>query len=184
MDHGIIIPQSQTLVDHAVEFATKAHGRQVRKYTGEPYVNHTVSVARMVHKYGGDVNMVCAAILHDVIEDTEVTFAELTLQSNGFNFPIATLVLQLSDVSRPEHGNRKVRKQIDRQYLAGAEPRAQTIKYCDMLDNGESITLHDKDFSVVYMREMSLLIEVMDKGDPRLLERVKNMITNYYINHT
>jgi len=183
MDHGIIVPRSQELVDYAVKFAIQAHGDQVRKYTGEPYVNHTIAVAKIVQKAGGNIHMICAAILHDVIEDTDVTYKELAKLEHGFNHPVARLVLQVSDVSRPEHGNRKVRKMIDRQFLAGADEWAQTIKYADMLNNGEDIAKNDPDFAKVYMAEIKELIMVMDKGDIGLRTEVFLMLKDYSDNN-
>ena len=59
------------------ELARELHGDQKRKYTGEPYVNHTVTVANIVKKHGGDEPMVYAAILHDVLEDTPTAENEL-----------------------------------------------------------------------------------------------------------
>ena len=63
--------------DRIEELARELHGEQKRKYTGEPYVNHTVKVAEIVKTYGGDESMVYAAILHDVLEDTPTTEDEL-----------------------------------------------------------------------------------------------------------
>ena len=59
------------------ELARELHGEQKRKYTGEPYVNHTVSVSNIVRDYGGDDSMIYAALLHDVLEDTPTTESEL-----------------------------------------------------------------------------------------------------------
>ena len=55
----------------AKEFAHAAHDsiKQVRKYTGEPYWNHTDAVAEVVASVGGTEDMVMAAHLHDVLED-------------------------------------------------------------------------------------------------------------------
>jgi len=49
--HGIKHSRSQALIDHAYAFAKSAHEGQVRKYTGEPYINHPVEVAKIVARY-------------------------------------------------------------------------------------------------------------------------------------
>ena len=68
-------------------------------------------------------------------------------------------MLQATDVSRPEHGNRQVRKAIDRQYLAGASWQGLMIKCADMLSNTKEIVTHDLGFARVYVPEKKLLID-------------------------
>ena len=60
----------------AFEVADKAHGGQKRK-SGEPYIIHPVAVAKIVLEYGMDCQSVAAAMLHDTVEDTDMTFEEL-----------------------------------------------------------------------------------------------------------
>ena len=57
----------------AYGFAACAHKEQKRKYTGEPYIIHPVAVANMVSDYEGSDNAISAALMHDVLEDTDVT---------------------------------------------------------------------------------------------------------------
>ena len=61
----------------AYEFATAAHEGQVRKYTGEPYVNHPFAVAESVADHVDDKVAIAAAVLHDTVEDTAVTLEEI-----------------------------------------------------------------------------------------------------------
>jgi guanosine-3',5'-bis(diphosphate) 3'-pyrophosphohydrolase len=63
----------------ALSFAAHAHRSQVRKGTGEPYVNHLIEVAELLARVGevSDVEVLSAAVLHDVIEDTNVLAAEV-----------------------------------------------------------------------------------------------------------
>jgi hypothetical protein len=78
------------------------------------------------------------------------------------------LVFWLTDVSRPEHGNREMRKRLDRWHTAGAPYPAQTIKLADMLSNGRDILKHDPDFAKVYLREKHKLLIAMTGGDWKL----------------
>jgi guanosine-3',5'-bis(diphosphate) 3'-pyrophosphohydrolase len=112
--------------------------------------------------------MIAAAYLHDVVEDTPVTLEAIELE---FGAEVARLVEELTDVSRPEDGNRKTRKAIDREHSAAASPEGQTIKLADLIDNSETITKHDPDFAKVYMREKRALLEVMSDGDRDLQAR-------------
>jgi len=156
-----------TLVERARVFATAAHAAvgQRRKYTGEPYVVHPIEVSELVASVGGTEAMVAAALLHDVLEDTGVTFDVL---EEEFGTEVAELVLWLTDVSKPEDGNRSTRKALDRQHSAAAPAEAQTVKVADLISNSRSILEHDPGFAVVYMQEKRLLMEVLTKADPQL----------------
>jgi (p)ppGpp synthase/HD superfamily hydrolase len=160
-------------VKQAIAFARIAHGDQVRKYTGEEYYNHPIEVAETVATVTDDTNMYIAAILHDTVEDTVATTEDIEL---FFGSDVATLVSELTDVSRPSDGNRAARKAKDRDHLAKASPRAQTIKYADLLSNTASISEHDPSFAVVYLREKKELLDVMLDGDPILRQRCLDFI--------
>jgi (p)ppGpp synthase/HD superfamily hydrolase len=151
-------------------FATAAHAAvgQLRKYTFEPYIVHPAEVAGLVKEYGGTPEMIAAAWLHDTVEDTGVT-SELIRKE--FGDQVADLVGWLTDVSRPDHGNRAQRKAVDRAHTAAAPAEAQTIKLCDLIANTRSIVEHDEKFARVYLAEKRELLEVMTKGDTRLRAR-------------
>lgn len=137
-----------------------------RKYTLAPYIQHPIEVARMVERFGADENQIIAAILHDSVEDCPSVTIEAILDQFGDD--VAQLVLDLTDISQKSDGNRKTRKAIDRDHSAHASPRAQSIKYCDLISNTTDILKHDKDFATVYIREKEALLKVMTKGDARL----------------
>ena len=122
--------------------------------------------------------MICAALLHDVIEDTPRTFEDI--RDAGFGRPIAILVRELSDVSKPEDGNRATRKKIDRDYLAGVSANAQTIKLADLIHNTESICKYDPGFAQVYMKEKEELLQVLTRGDESLMLKARTLVYNYY----
>jgi (p)ppGpp synthase/HD superfamily hydrolase len=114
---------------------------------------------------GSTPDMVAAAWLHDVVEDTGCTFTDVHM---AFGIDIATLVGWLTDVSRPEDGNRATRKAMDRAHTAEAPAEAQTIKLADLISNSRSIMQHDPEFAKVYLEEKRLLLEVLTKGDAGL----------------
>lgn len=154
----------RVVMDAAI-FATKAHAGQVRKYTGEPYVSHCFEVAGIVAPFA-DQNMIAAAILHDVVEDTPTTIDGIT---RNFGADIASIVYWLTDISDPCDGNRAARKAIDRDHVAKAPVRAKTVKVADLISNSMSITHHDPGFAKVYLAEKRLLLDVMGDADPTLL---------------
>jgi (p)ppGpp synthase/HD superfamily hydrolase len=144
----------------ALQFAIVAHGDQKRKYTGLPYVTHTIEVATIVAEHGGSDAQIAAALLHDTVEDTPVELQEIV---NEFGMEIAELVGWLTDVSKPEDGNRAARKAVDRNHTADASSTAQFVKLADLISNTKSIVEHDVNFARVYLAEKQKLLDVMRK---------------------
>jgi guanosine-3',5'-bis(diphosphate) 3'-pyrophosphohydrolase len=107
---------------------------------------------------------VAVAWLHDCVEDQGVSAALLRDQ---FGSIVAEGVLLLSDL---EVGNRAERKAASRLRLAGAPAWVQTIKCADLISNTSSIVKHDPKFSVTYLEEKRLLLNVLTKADSRLVE--------------
>lgn len=152
-------------VRQAYAFADRSHAGVARKYTGLPYITHPVAVARLVTRFDHDVSMIRAALLHDVIEDCGVSVFAITMM---FGADTARLVSDLSDVSRPEDGNRAVRKAIDLEHTAAADPRAKTIKCMDLVHNTASIVKFAPGFARVYLPEKARILErISDCSDPR-----------------
>ena len=177
-EHKITHKRSQGLINAAYLYAKEAHGDQKRKYTDEPYIVHPVAVARLVASVTEDCEMISAALLHDVIEDTPKTFDDI--RDSGFGYSIATLVDELTDASKPSDGNRECRKQIDREHTAKASANAKTIKLADLIDNTSSIVECDPNFAKTYMREKQLLLGVLQEGNPKLLEMATIQVDDYY----
>jgi len=163
------------IAERARVFATAAHAAvaQLRKYTNEPYIVHPTEVVSIVETVPHTDEMLAAAWLHDTVEDTGVT---LELIRSEFGDEVADLVGWLTDVSRPDHGNRAARKAVDRAHTAAAPAAAQTIKLADLISNTKSIVEHDPKFAATYLVEKRQLLEVMTKGDPDLRERAIKQI--------
>lgn len=164
------------LIIRAQEFACRAHRGQVRKYTGEPYVMHCQEVALIVSQASVryDNADICAALLHDTVEDTAVTFEDIY---QAFGGEIMTLVSDVTDKSKPADGNREVRKTIDRHHLSKASRDAQTIKLADLISNTKSIVAHDPGFAKVYLAEKELLLKVLVLGDADLHVIATKLVT-------
>jgi hypothetical protein len=160
-------PHNSSLVKEAREFAIKAHKsmNHRRKYTHAPYSEHLQNVVNLVTSATDDPDTLAAAWLHDVVEDTPTLLEDV---ESAFGNSVAYLVDCLTDVSKPSDGNRAVRKEIDRQHLAKSSPQAKTIKLADLIDNCRDICKHNKRFAVVYLQEMSALLEVLSDGAPNL----------------
>jgi (p)ppGpp synthase/HD superfamily hydrolase len=164
-------------------FAYEKHTEvnQVRKYSRRPYIVHPAAVAEIVRSVPHTPEMLAAAWLHDTVEDTKATLEEIRYV---FGQEVYKLVEMLTDISKPEDGNRRIRKEIDRQHLAKASPAAHTVKLADLIHNSDSIIEHDPGFARVFMREMRELLKVLKEGDPILWERANNIVNNYMQNRS
>jgi (p)ppGpp synthase/HD superfamily hydrolase len=163
------------LEERARAFATAAHARvgQVRKYTGVPYITHPAAVAEIVRSVPHTPEMLAAAWLHDVVEDTG-TPATAILEA--FGPEVAELVAWLTDVSTPADGNRARRKAIDCAHSAKATPAAKTVKLADLIDNSRSILAHDPGFARLYLAEKRALLGVLRDGDETLWARADEIV--------
>ena len=168
----------QDLAYRAMRFAMDAHSKQKRKYTSAPYFTHLCEVAGIVSSVAPAISsdasmhqiMVATAYLHDYIEDQKSsndTDGYFALHTLGVEFGdvVANGVMLLSDL---ETGIRADRNEASRMRLAGAPGWIQTIKCADLISNTSSIAQYDPKFSVTYMKEKRLLLEVLLRADNRL----------------
>lgn len=172
-----------SLALRAKQFATEAHNSiaQKRKYTGEPYIVHPEDVVAILTRLSDKPpteEMIAAAWLHDVVEDTPVTLDDVRAK---FGSKVADLVDQVTDRSRPEHGSRAVRKAIDRSHIACGTPEAKSIKLADLISNSASITQYDPLFAKVYMAEKRELLKVLGAGDVGLLKLATYIVDKYFM---
>lgn len=154
--------------EKALEFATEAHGEQLRKYIEEPYIEHPKRVARLVRTVPHTSEMVCAAYLHDVVEDTAVSIQDV---ERKFGRKVATLVHELTDEFVKEnypHWNRRKRKEKEVERQAKISTEAKTIKLADVIDNTRDIIKHDLGFARRYIPEMAALTEALQGGHFKL----------------
>lgn len=168
--------EEATRLANAMRFATVAHGEQKRKYTNEPYITHPLAVMKIVQEVPHTTEMLMAAVLHDVVEDTPVTVNQI---EDEFGPVVAEMVNGLTDVSKSEDGNRATRKKLDREHLAKQSAEVHTIKLADMIHNTQSIRKHDPSFWKVYRKEKILLLDVLTKGDRTLMFRAQNQIGEF-----
>ena len=126
------------MIDDAIEFATKAHEGQFRKGTRRPYIVHPIEVADIVSTMTGDEEVICAAVLHDTIEDCRgITFDILKLR---FGSRVARMVSQESEdksLSWEERKGATIRR------LRQAPLEVQMIGLADKLSNMRDI---DRDY--------------------------------------
>lgn len=169
---------SQRKVQKARAFATGAHMAlgQLRKYTNEPYIVHPHQVAWIVSAFDETPEILMAAYLHDVAEDTRITLDQI----GAFFGPVVRqYVYELTDISKPEDGNRFMRKQIDSIHSSQASAQGQTVKCADIYSNIVSIFEHDKKFAKVYLPEKQNQLTLLTKAHPVLQSHVLEVCNNY-----
>jgi GTP diphosphokinase / guanosine-3',5'-bis(diphosphate) 3'-diphosphatase len=122
-------PQSQLL--EAVAFAAEKHRDQRRKDAdASPYINHPIALAILLKREGvDDVAVLCAALLHDTIEDTTTTPDELRAH---FGDVVTDIVLEVSDDKTLATAQRKL---LQVQHAGTASHRAQLVKLADKICN-------------------------------------------------
>jgi guanosine-3',5'-bis(diphosphate) 3'-pyrophosphohydrolase len=116
----------------AVAFAAEKHKNQRRKDAhASPYINHPIALANVLANEGGvsDLNVLIAALLHDTIEDTETTEAELRAE---FGEKIASIVLEVSDDKSLPKAERKAQQILHAEH---SSPEAKLVKLADKICN-------------------------------------------------
>ena len=163
-------------IDHVIEFIAMAHDGQTRKYTGEPYVEHPMEVARIVRDAVYDLDMIAAAMMHDIIEDTDFTLTDVAKVGGEV---AATFVGWLSNKEYPEAKNRKERKALIAAHLANAPDEVKTIKLADIIHNTPTIIKYDPKFAKVYVPENKVLLKALKGGNEKLYNKAKEILYDY-----
>ena len=169
------------LITIAADFARAAHEsiNQRRKYPPfEPYIVHPERVATILQAISAPESAIAAAWLHDVLEDVAHKRAEFSasVMRKVVGDEVTQLVIELTDISKPEDGNRAIRKAIDRAHSAKASPLAKTIKLADIIDNYLDISRHDPHFARVFKKEAKLLLPLLIQGDTRLWQQLAQLL--------
>jgi (p)ppGpp synthase/HD superfamily hydrolase len=162
-----------SLSQEALLFATEAHKDQVRKYTNEPYIVHPMEVADIIRTISHDEAMIAAAYLHDVVEDCSISLYTIFQR---FGCDVGEHVYYLTDISEKSDGNRAFRKEMDRDHIAQAPGRTQSIKVADLISNTKSITQYDPNFAKVYLKEKRATLNVLTRADTSLLVRARLLV--------
>ena len=188
-------------VKHAIEVATKAHEGQFRK-TGEPYIIHPLAVKKILEEWGMDEDTIIAGILHDTVEDTNLTLSDI---KNEFGESVAFLVDGVTKLSNARDGMREIdtylpetRDNFLRLLIAlGDDIRVLIIKLADRLHNLRTLSALPPDKQRKIAKEtlevfapladrlnMGLLrVEMADLAfkyvDPKRYDELKNLIDKY-----
>ncbi|MDR1736856.1 MAG: bifunctional (p)ppGpp synthetase/guanosine-3',5'-bis(diphosphate) 3'-pyrophosphohydrolase [Oscillospiraceae bacterium] len=143
----------------AFEFAVEAHSGQTRR-SGEPFIIHPVEVAIIIAQMNMDIASIAAALLHDIIEDTKFTFADI---KSRFGTTIAELVEAVSKLSRVNYPSLEEAQMenLRKMFLAMARDiRVIIIKIADRLHNMRTIAFQPE------RRRREISLETMEVYAP------------------
>lgn len=147
------------MVTRAYNYALLHHGDQKRK-SGEPYIIHPLNVANILAGLGMDTTTVCAALLHDVIEDTDSTHQDLV---KDFGSEITEIVEGVTKLQKLQYTDRE-EQQVEnyrKMFLAmGKDIRVILIKLADRLHNMRTLKYLTRD------RQLAISKETMDLYAP------------------
>src|SRR6476469_837171 len=160
----------------ALAFAAEAHRNHRRKGASqEPYINHLIEVADLVASVeGGDMDVLIAALLHDVLEDTRTGYDELAA---AFGERVARIVQENSDdMTLPKLERRRLR-------LAGISKKsreARLVKFADIISNLRAIAVSppagwSNDRRLGYLNSCRNLVDAGRGSSAEILEAVRRL---------
>ncbi len=137
-DDSVKLGESANLIGQklfkTIEFATKAHSGDFWKNTRLPYIIHPLGVAKILIESGCSEEVVLAGLLHDTVEDTEVTLGQI---ENEFGKEVARLVEGASEPDKSDTWEDRKKHTID--YLKDAPMNVVQVTFADKLDNMRAI---------------------------------------------
>lgn len=169
------------LVDKAYEYALNYHAGQ-KRLTGEQYISHPVSVASILANINADAATICAALLHDVLEDTICTKEEM---KEHFGEEITHLVEGVTKINNLSFKDGSNESEIanQRKIIVGLteDVRVIIIKLADRLDNMRSLWVHPEDKQKRKAREtLDLLIPIAHRlGMNKIKSELEELCLRY-----
>lgn len=173
-------------IEKAYKFAKAAHEGQERKFTGYPYLSHLEETTQLLWEITdgkADDDDYIAAMLHDVVEDTDITIEEI---GRLFGDVVKGLVLELTN--DPIEKAKKGKKPYLSNKINNMSSRAFTIKLCDRLSNVVGLE-HDaikRDFVKWYVGETLYILNNLDRDvnedQEYLIDRISKMLVYLKIN--
>jgi len=151
------------IIQKAHIFAKRKHADKKRKFSGELYYSHPVSVAERLMGFDelkDDMEVIASAYLHDILEDTESTYEEIVRE---FNRDIADIVAELTsdeDLYKgdPEHKARKKGDYLARK-ISQMSDKARLVKLADRENNVSDLDVCGSEFAERYARETKIILD-------------------------
>lgn len=134
-------PLDTSFLDRAIDFAVRAHAGTERRGKGFPYIVHPLEAMAIVAGMTSDQELLAAAVLHDTVEDTDVTVSDLRRE---FGERVASLVEAESSTvfeGETEEGSWKRRKEASIERIKAASLEAKMVALGDKLSNMRAIAM-------------------------------------------
>jgi guanosine-3',5'-bis(diphosphate) 3'-pyrophosphohydrolase len=150
------------VLELAIIFATEKHKGIVRKGDGRPYILHPLSVLLTLNQFKKSKNQFLlgtACVLHDVVEDCDVTLEEI---AKHFSHNVASLVEELTNDNEKLKAMGKANYLLDK--MIGMSTYALCIKLCDRLDNIKDMATMNEDFKTKYTEQTKFIINGLQKS--------------------
>ncbi len=174
------------LINKAAHFALNAHSigmdlsnrkLQLRKNSNMPYIFHPMAVAEIASKYTDDSEVVAAAVLHDVLEDTGFTAKAM---ENQFGKRVTEFVKEVTNLENNE-GTREERVNRNIQKLSTISPEGQLIKAADCNHNLSDLIYAPEAWALRYSNEKFKLLSVLTEAPEDLKQKCKDKIHQFQI---
>lgn len=165
----------ENVIIEAIEVASHYHRNQTRKFSGEPYIKHPLRVADILMFYGEtDPEVLSAAILHDTLEDTELTHSVLEAK---FGARVTRLVDETSYFPSP--GLTRKEKLVEFcEKLKDISSEGATIKVADILDNCSDLLEKNHEFAKVFFPEKLVMLDHLKQANPKIWEYAVKWLVN------
>ncbi len=161
------------LIHKAIYWAKKYHGNQLRK-SGEPYYTHPLEVAYMISEYKLKTDVIVTSILHDIVEDTEVTAGMIV---DAFSWRIAEMVDRLTRV-RPDGSKLSVKEILDNAYKK-EDKEVMLVKLMDRLHNMITLSSMSEEKQQETIKEtLEVVFAIVYIIDSKILEEKLAILCN------
>lgn len=152
------------LTEHAIRFASDAHLGQTRKGKNQPYITHPLVVAEILSGIDANENVIAAGLLHDTIEDTNITYGDIEAH---FGQEIANIVNDMTEQDKSLPWG--VRKQKALEHVSQMDHNSFLVKTADILHN---MSEQRED----YQKEGDALFDRFKAGKSFQLERYRKLV--------
>lgn len=166
------------LINIAKLAATNAHAKQVRKFTGEPYVTHPASVAAFLERFNVGELIIVGAWCHDILEDCNISYEalEMVIGTQGVD-----LVQEVTNLKFPVGTPRIEKFWTNFHKLLLASHQAQTLKCGDCYDNCKDVYERDQEYATLYLAEKWLVVSRMTRAQADVREAVLSALSTVYL---